>query len=138
MGTFTGLSINIGVFSASAIGLPQLFGTSTLWYYAYFIEIIPCLLLLAYAAVFLQESPMYYLQRGDENGALHSIKYYYRSSQIERDIVKNLRDEIEASNAIKHARWTLRERYMIEILKKVEFSIWKSKLGLESGLITQF
>ncbi|VDM99517.1 unnamed protein product, partial [Onchocerca ochengi] len=58
IGTLTGLSTNIGALIASAFGLPQIFGSKNLWPYGYYMEMIPCLMLICYAIFFLHESPL--------------------------------------------------------------------------------
>ncbi|KAK6109222.1 Sugar transporter family protein [Brugia pahangi] len=76
MGTLTGLSTNIGALLASMIGMPQIFGTKNLWPYGYFMEMIPCLMLICYAIFILHESPLYFLKQMNENAAKESIQFY--------------------------------------------------------------
>ncbi|VDO81625.1 unnamed protein product [Haemonchus placei] len=43
VGSFGGFSTNVGFILASALGLPDVFGSKTLWAYAFYIEALPCL-----------------------------------------------------------------------------------------------
>uniref|UniRef100_A0A1I8ER31 MFS domain-containing protein n=1 Tax=Wuchereria bancrofti TaxID=6293 RepID=A0A1I8ER31_WUCBA len=76
MGTLTGLSTNIGALLASMIGMPQIFGTKNLWPYGYYMEMIPCLMLICYAIFILHESPLYFLKQMNESAAKESIQFY--------------------------------------------------------------
>lgn len=110
MGTLTGLSTNIGALLASMIGLPQIFGTNNLWPYGYYMEMIPCLMLVCYAIFFLHESPLYFLKRMDENAAKEAIKFYNRkddrqiNEQIER-LEMQQRNENDMRNIIWWKLW---------------------------------
>ncbi|KAM3716246.1 Solute carrier family 2, facilitated glucose transporter member [Dirofilaria immitis] len=107
MGTLTGLSTNIGALIGSMIGLPQIFGTNNLWPYGYYIEMIPCLMLICYAIFFLHESPSYFLKRMDENEGRKAIKFYDRKDncQIDEEI-ERFKMQQRNENQIKYINWT--------------------------------
>lgn len=91
---------------ASVLGLPEIFGTSTLWHYAYGIEIIPCVLSLVYSLFVLRESPKFYLVRNDMESALQSINYYYeyKNNIIAITVAEKIRNGINSH--VRDANWS--------------------------------
>ncbi|CAG9538085.1 unnamed protein product [Cercopithifilaria johnstoni] len=127
MGTLTGLSTNIGALLASMISLPQIFGTNNLWPYGYYMEMIPCLMLIFYAIFFLHESPLYFLKRMDENAAKKVYEFYNgKNEQTERlQIQQRNENEIKEINWMKllHDRAASRALYLSILLNcTVSFS----------------
>ncbi|VDN19664.1 unnamed protein product [Gongylonema pulchrum] len=102
MGTMTGLSTNIGVLTSSALGLPQIFGTDTLWPYVFYIEMLPCFMLIVYAIFVLHESPLYFLRRNDEKQAQKAVEFYYSREDNSYRVTKQL--EMELHSQIHHLR----------------------------------
>uniref|UniRef100_F1KXB7 Solute carrier family 2, facilitated glucose transporter member 7 n=1 Tax=Ascaris suum TaxID=6253 RepID=F1KXB7_ASCSU len=97
MGTLAGLSTNIGFVIASALGLPQLLGTPILWPLCFYVEIIPCIILLLFSIFMLNESPVEFLRRGDEKQARTAISFYYRPEQHNNETMKQLQMELHSN-----------------------------------------
>lgn len=106
MSSLAGVVTNIGFVIASVLGLPEIFGTSTLWHYAYGIEIIPCVLSLVYSLFVLRESPKFYLVRNDMESALQSINYYYeyKNNIIAITVAEKIRNGINSH--VRDANWS--------------------------------
>ncbi|KAL3986108.1 Sugar transporter family protein [Acanthocheilonema viteae] len=106
MGTLTGLSTNIGALLALMIGLPQIFGTNNLWPYGYYVEMIPCLMLVCYAIFFLHESPFYYLKRMDENAAKKVIQFYGPKNDCQiNEQIENFKIQQRNESEVKEINW---------------------------------
>ncbi|VDM49902.1 unnamed protein product [Toxocara canis] len=97
MGTLAGLSTNIGFVIASALGLPQVLGTPTLWPLCFYLEIIPCVVLVLFSVFVLYESPVEFLRRGDEKEARNAISTYYRHEQQNSETIKQLQMELHSN-----------------------------------------
>ncbi|XGW03616.1 hypothetical protein V3C99_015082 [Haemonchus contortus] len=76
VGSFGGFSTNVGFILASALGLPDVFGSKTLWAYAFYIEALPCLILIIANVSWFCDSPVYLLRNGDENRTYRALTAY--------------------------------------------------------------
>ncbi|RCN48231.1 transporter, major facilitator family protein [Ancylostoma caninum] len=74
--SFGGLSTNIGFIFASALGLPTILGTKTSWPYAFYVEAIPCLVLIVMNVSWFRDSPVYLLRKGDDRNTYKSLTAY--------------------------------------------------------------
>ncbi|VDN05809.1 unnamed protein product [Thelazia callipaeda] len=101
MGTLIGLSTNIGAILASAIGLPQIFGTDNLWPYAYYVELIACIMHVLYSTFFLQENPKYFLRRENEQSANKETNFH----GDEKDVDETLKEHAETDVEEKKFSW---------------------------------
>ena len=70
------LFITVGVFVASVLGLPQLFGSAQLWPCLFFVQLIPAVVAIS-VLPFFPESPRYLLfTRHNEEQALAALAFY--------------------------------------------------------------
>ncbi|KAK5976272.1 Solute carrier family 2 facilitated glucose transporter member 7 [Trichostrongylus colubriformis] len=76
IGSFGGFSTNIGFIFASSLGLPDVFGTKTSWPYAFYIEALPCLILIIVNVCWFCDSPVYLLRSGKESLTYQSLTAY--------------------------------------------------------------
>uniref|UniRef100_A0A0R3RWW7 MFS domain-containing protein n=1 Tax=Elaeophora elaphi TaxID=1147741 RepID=A0A0R3RWW7_9BILA len=106
MGTLTGLFTNIGALLASMVGLPQIFGTNYLCPYGYYVEMIPCLMLICYAIFFLHESPLYFVKRMNRSAVKKAVEFYNGKNNCEmNEQNKRLQMQQRNGNEVKGISW---------------------------------
>ncbi|MFH4979684.1 hypothetical protein AB6A40_006393 [Gnathostoma spinigerum] len=98
MGMLTGLFINAGIVVSSILGVSRVFGGSHLWSLSYFIEALPCLVVLVFAYSRLEESPLYHLKHCHDEKARESLLLYYGTQQNTDLIIKNMKAELGSSD----------------------------------------
>ncbi|MFH4973433.1 hypothetical protein AB6A40_000142 [Gnathostoma spinigerum] len=110
MGMLTGLFVNAGVVIGSILGLPHVFGASDLWPLSYIVEALPCLAVLIFASVILEESPIYHLRHCHDEKARLSLLLYHGIRQNTDLIIKNMKAELESSTEDDGLMELLREK----------------------------
>ncbi|PIO70760.1 hypothetical protein TELCIR_07381 [Teladorsagia circumcincta] len=76
IGSFGGFSTNIGFIFASALGLPDVFGSKTSWPYAFYLEALPCMILIIVNVSWFCDSPVFLLRSGDESRTYQALSAY--------------------------------------------------------------
>ncbi|KAK6754236.1 hypothetical protein RB195_013311 [Necator americanus] len=74
--SFGGLSTNIGFIFASALGLPTILGTKTSWPYAFYLEAVPCIILIIMNIGWFRDSPVFLLRKGDDTNTYKALTAY--------------------------------------------------------------
>lgn len=80
--SFGGFSTNIGFIFASGLGLPGALGNKSSWPYAFYIEALPCLILIIANLAWFCDSPVYLLRKGDESRTRQSLLAYCGRSAV--------------------------------------------------------
>ncbi|CAD5220917.1 unnamed protein product [Bursaphelenchus xylophilus] len=108
IGMTTGIFVQLGLFTGSLIGMPDIFGRSDTWWMIYLAEtLVVSVVMLLFT--FFPESPCYLLFKGYEDSARDSVKLYYNCPDYLVD--KNLKEIKENMQA------NMRNVNMIEVLK---------------------
>ncbi|CAI4233231.1 unnamed protein product [Auanema sp. JU1783] len=85
VGMITGCTVQLGTVVGSIIAMPQIFGTSSLWYLIYVIELIIMIVFYCFLP-FLPESAGHLTKIGAYVAAKNSIKYYHNCDDDQAEI----------------------------------------------------
>ncbi|KAI6214846.1 MFS domain-containing protein [Aphelenchoides besseyi] len=80
----TGIFVQIGLVTGSVLALPSIFGTTTMWWLLYLVELIMVIFVLGFM-FFSYETPGYLLQQDREEEAFISIKTFHKCTDAEAE-----------------------------------------------------
>ncbi|KHJ86896.1 transporter, major facilitator family protein [Oesophagostomum dentatum] len=102
--SFGGFSTNIGFIFASALGLPTVLGNRTAWPYAFYIEAVPCLILIVMNLCWFRDSPVYLLRKGDDRATYKSLTAYCGSDLAPYEM-ERVANEVKTYSASGDVTW---------------------------------
>lgn len=98
IGMTTGIFVQLGLFTGSLVGMPDVFGTDETWWMIYLIEVLVVSVVMALFS-FCRETPGFLIFKGYEEASRISVKFFYNCPDYQVDKhIKELRDNMSANS----------------------------------------
>ncbi|KJH40295.1 hypothetical protein DICVIV_13764 [Dictyocaulus viviparus] len=138
--SFGGFSTNIGFIFASALGLPNVFGHSTLWPYAYYIEAAPCLIfyqkiLIMMNITWFHDSPVFLLRNSNELKTQESLIAYCGYETVHNEM-QRVMNEVKTYSSTVNIVWdrAARRALMLSLTLNIVVSFRAARRALMLSL----